>query len=106
MLMNVHPWLMPILQEHLDDNECVLPHVLLADVERWTEARLRRHGETDEQLSQLLSFLESEYLMGHPHVQELISVSFLEHIPRGDDPAAALRSLVGPCLTAQLDIIG
>lgn len=100
-----NPWLVPILQEHVDDNDGVLPHLLLADVERWAETRLQSHGATDDQLRCVLGFLESGYAAGDPHIEELISVSFLELLPRQDEPLAELRDLVGPHLRKQLEII-
>lgn len=105
-LVYSHPWLMPILQEHVDDNEGVLPHLLLADIERWAEVQLKQHGPADEQLCKVLAFLETEYATGHLHVDELISVSFLELLPRPEEPLAELRSLLGPRLQEQLEVIG
>jgi hypothetical protein len=105
-LVYSHPWLTPILQEHLDDNGGVLSHMLLADVERWTEAQLQQFGAKDERLREVLSFLESAYAAGNDHVEELISVSFLELLPRPGEPLAELRSLLGPQLAKQLGVIG
>ena len=105
-LVYSHPWLTPILQEHIDDNDGVLPHLLLADIERWAEAQLKEHGPTDEQLRKVLTFLETEYAAGHSHVDELISVSFLELLPRPGEPLFELRTLVGPRLSKQLEAIG
>ena len=92
------------LDEHLEDNDReILPHVLMADYERWAEAALER-GEP--RLQEFLDSLEEAYRAGDPEVEELISVSFLEHLPRSGEPGSKLRELVGPALRRQLDVIG
>ncbi|HZE66750.1 MAG TPA: hypothetical protein VE081_08985 [Sporichthyaceae bacterium] len=57
-LFHDHPYLMPILDEHLDDNEGeVLTHLVLSDVIRWMATGLTvgcsrdpiRDGTTDGQ---------------------------------------------------------
>jgi len=105
-LVHSRPWLMPVLQGHLDANECLLPHLLLADIERWAEARLSSYGGDDSQLKGVFEFLEQGYAVGDPHVEELISVSFLELLPGPNEPLAELRELVGSRLRQQLDVIG
>lgn len=92
------------LDEHLDDNEGeILPHVLMADYERWAEEALR---SDDPLLTDLLDELETAYRTGGREVEELISVSFLEGLPRPGQPGAELRELVGPSLRKQLGVIG
>jgi hypothetical protein len=92
------------LEAHLEDNNReILPHVLMSDYERWAESALER-GEP--QLSSFLDALEDAYRTGGPEVEELISVSFLEHLPRPGQPLAHLRDLVGPSLRRQIDVIG
>ena len=92
------------LDEHLDDNgQEVLPHVLMSEYERWAESALR-HGES--RLQEFLDVLEDAYRTGGEEVEELISVSFLEHLPRPGEPQSELRELVGPALRRQLDVVG
>lgn len=100
-------WRFPALQkridQHLDDNNGeVPPHVLMSDYERWAESALTG----DPQLSDFLEFLEDAYGSAGLEVDELISVSFLEHLPRLGQPGAELRQLVGPRLQQQLRVIG
>lgn len=52
-----HPDLVPVLNEHLPDNDELLPHVLFGDVTRHALA-LARHGEVDE-LNRLLGDLDA-----------------------------------------------
>jgi hypothetical protein len=92
------------LDEHLEDNnQEILPHVLMADYERWAEAALER---AEPRLQEFLDTLEVAYRAGGPDVEELISVSFLEHLPRPGELGSELRELMGPTLRAQLDVIG
>jgi hypothetical protein len=108
-LVHDHPVLRPILQEHLDDMSGeVLPHLLIADVERWAEgeAIAGRSGLRSD-LGAVLAAIEREFaLEGASDVGELISVSFLEHLPRPGEPGSELRQLVGPRCAAQLSVIG
>jgi hypothetical protein len=98
------PELRERLDEHLDDNNGeVLPHVVMADYERWAESAL---ASSDPQLSEFLDLLEDAYRSGGPEVEELISVSFLEHLPRPGKAGSQLRELVGPALQQQLGVIG
>ena len=99
-----YPALRGRLDEHLDDNEGeILPHVLMADYERWAEEALR---SGDPLLTDFLNDLEAAYRTGGDEVEELISVSFLEHLPRPGLAGAELRELLGPSLLAQLGAIG
>ena len=100
--------LLPIFQEHLEEQEGeVLPHLFMAEIERWTE-RAVASGDTARrgQVQSLLDFLETAYLTGEEEIEELISVSFLEHLPRPGESGAELRSMTGPVLLQQLRIIG
>ena len=102
------PVLRPLLQEHLDDQKGeVLPHLFIADVERWVETGVKSGDRTRrEQVRALLDFLETAYSQGDADVEELISVSFLEHLPRPEETGSEIRSMVGPVLAEQLRVIG
>ncbi len=103
----LHPWLGELLQEHLDLYDGLLPHVLLADVERWAEAELSRSAEGQPtRLIELLAFVERGMSEGDAEVVELISVSFLELISRAPEPGSVLREMVGPSCREQLRVIG
>ncbi len=84
------PFLLPLLDEHLAnmDGE-VLPHLFAADVERWAE---EAWDEGDHrQLELLMAAIEDEYGRGSDDVQNVIVVSFLEHLPPPGDERAGLR---------------
>ena len=97
--------LLPVLEEHLVDQEGeVLPHLIMADVERWARTALRQ-GKHQE-VQQVLEHLEEEFRGPDDDVREVISASFLEHLPRPGSPDAELRDLVGPACFEQLQRIG
>lgn len=98
------PPLLEALDEHLCDNDGeILPHPLMSNYERWAERALEAD---DPQLSDFLDFLEESYILRGDDVEELISVSFLEHLSRPGEPGSKLRDLVGPTLQKQLRVIG
>jgi hypothetical protein len=102
--------LAPLLEEHLADNFGeLLPHVFLGDVVRWVLVlRTTAQGSLTAQreVREFLSLLEDAYASGNEEIQELLSVSFLENLPRPDEDGAEIRTQLGPSLTKQLRIIG
>jgi hypothetical protein len=107
-LLGALAWRIPALHraldEHLSDNNGeILPHPLMSEYERWAE---RAFANRDSQLSTFLDFLEDAYRNGGAEVEELISVSFLEHLPRPGESGSQLRDLIGPTLQRQLAEIG
>jgi hypothetical protein len=96
--------LIPILQEHLDDQEGeILPHLLIADIERWCEAQVEARRSGSGPLRAVLDFIEEALSSGAaPEVEELISVSFLEHLPKPGDSGDRLREILGPKTTTTL----
>jgi hypothetical protein len=106
----------PVLVEHKKDNFGeVLPHVFMGDVARFA---LREFAETcngpahnrakaELVLRSLFAFLETAYESEDPEIQELISVSFLENLPRpGEGDQSRIRDFAGPQMRAQLGVIG
>jgi hypothetical protein len=92
------PELRELLQEHLDDYDGLLPHLLLADVTRWLVARLSEKGRDDALLASVLGFVEDHFASGSEHVSELIAVSILETMPLKGEDGAELRELLGPAM--------
>jgi hypothetical protein len=100
--------LRPLLQEHLEDQDGgVLPHLLMADIERWAEAEIAKGDDgARATVREVLAFLEDAYATQGNEVEELIAVSFLEHVPRPGESGSQLRELVGPRLAEELRRIG
>ncbi|MGB3772297.1 MAG: hypothetical protein WBA00_14255 [Rhodococcus sp. (in: high G+C Gram-positive bacteria)] len=87
--------LMPILQEHLDDNEGeLLPHLFLSDVFRWLVAN---RVSCPEVVQGIFDLLETAYEDAgeRDDVRDLIAVSGVEMIPDPGQPGAELRTLMG-----------
>lgn len=107
------PGLKPVLDEHVSDNFGeVLPHLFFGDLTRYAVSRFleieagARHQHADLELRALLTDMEDAYADGDEEIQELISVSFLENLPRPEEEAAGIRAWLGPQLSAQLRVIG
>ena len=96
------PELMPVLQEHLEDQHGeMLPHILMADVVRWLVARLEERGVDDPILRGVLQAIEEQFGRGDP-VDNVIAVSFVENLPYAWEAGHEIRALLGPCLAEQL----
>lgn len=108
-----YPPLKPIFDEHVSDNFGeVLPHLFFGDISRYAisqfleiESQAESQG-IESELRGLLDDLEDAYVDGDEEIQELISVSFLENLPRPYEEASGLRAWLGPALSAQLRVIG
>ena len=95
-LIDAHRDLLPVLEEHLTDNEgVVLPHLVLADVVRWAVAHRASHPDV---CRSVLAWLEREFDDGPEDVRGLITVSGVVMIPDPGQPGAELRDLLGPRL--------
>ena len=93
------PAFVPFVDEHLVDmGGEVLPHLLMADCERWAESLV---DNDRAQLARLLALLD-EAAGGGADVVNLVDVSFVENLPYDGEPNAAIRDLLGPRLRALL----
>lgn len=107
-LLGALAWRVPALRapldDHLDDNEGeILPHPLMSEYERWAEGAL--HSD-DSRLSEFLEVLEEAYTSGGDEIENLVSVSFLEHLPPPGETGSEIRERLGPALRRQLALIG
>ena len=94
------PDLAPVFEEHLSDQGgTLLPHVFMADVERWAESVVDASPAIVEAL---LDELAVGWLRGGDAVANLIEVSFVENLPYPDEPAVELRSMLPASLAALL----
>ena len=85
----------------------MLPHLFMADVERWVEAEVvNRQAQSRELVQGVLDFLENQLGTGNEDIANVIHASFLEHLPRPGEPGSELRSMVGPLMAERLQQIG
>ena len=99
------PVLMPLLQEHLDNYDCLLPHVLMGEVTHWIVHRFHADAN-DSTLRQMLNFIEATFERADHEDRELVAVSFLENLPGVGQDDAGVRAALGPALQEQLRQIG
>ncbi len=103
------PTLLPLFEEHVADHQEILPHLFFSDLERYTGVLFLK-SEHDEaarnKLRAILDELEHVYATGDEDLTNPIAVSFLEHLPRPNEPGGGIRKLVGPTMAAQLNVIG
>lgn len=103
-LIHRNPALMPLLKEHLDDFDAVLPHLLLADVTRWTVERAQQaQGHQDLELQAVLEDLENAFSNKSGDARELVGVSFLENLPSKGQEGFEVRELLGPTMTSHVE---
>jgi hypothetical protein len=98
------PELTPLLQEHLDDYEGLLPHVFMGDVTRWAIERFKV-DETDRSLQNALDFMEGWAATSKEKDQELVVVSLLENLPFPGQDGEGIREVLGPTLRQLLAMI-
>ena len=105
-LINRFRILLPIMQEHLNSYEGLLPHVFMGDFTRWVIDRLLYAGMSDQMLDEILKFVEESFKEGGEEERELIAVSFLENLPQLNEAGSEIRNIIGPTLQEELIRIG
>ncbi|WP_144660101.1 hypothetical protein [Paenarthrobacter nicotinovorans] len=105
-LIAEHPHLRPGYEEHLEDNDGeLLPHLLMADICRWV---LAEQDSNPLRVLQLLSWLEVHFAgVGDvmDDVDNVIAVSFIEHLPLPSEPGAGVVLLLGRKMKAEYEQI-
>jgi hypothetical protein len=95
------PELKALYEEHLGDNEELLPHVFMWDVTRFAIAQAD-NVQTHEPLRRLLAVLEEALEGGADKVNELIAVSFAENLIGEEAALKVLKPLMGPRLSREV----
>ena len=75
-LVASNPVLEPILAEHIEDNDIILPHVFFGDLVRY----LKNPESKYKDKMQLLRSIGEDAKSASKEVRELLSVSFLENL--------------------------
>jgi hypothetical protein len=103
-LLRLLPQLKSIYDEHLADNETLLPHVFMGDVTRFVVAEAEKSTSRDV-LERLLGHLEEGLKNGPEQVKELVVVSFVENLTGETVVLDALKPLMGPYLKKEVEAI-
>lgn len=95
------PDLKPIYDEHLTDNDTLLPHVFMGDVVRFAIAEVE-NPRSRASISTLLEYMEDGLRIGREEVKELIIGSFVENLIGEVKALKVLKPLMGPTLKTQV----
>lgn len=114
-LVERFPSLEHLFKEHVSDNFGeVLPHLFFGDLTRYavdlflqSRSRSSASSDAEKELHDLLEVLEDAYGRRAEEIDDLISDSFLENLPRPKgEHGWRIRSLIGPKMSKQLKAIG
>ena len=99
------PGLASLLDAHRQNNaDEILPHVFFGDVTRYVVVLADKSAGSE--LRDIITYLEEAFAGRVGEISNLISVSFLENLPREGERAARIRALLGPLLSAESQAIG
>ena len=91
-----HRELLPLLEEHLQDNDGeVLAHVLLSEIIQWLNQHYKEHPVL---CRQVWNWLEQAYIQGDDDERDLVAASGVDLIPRPGLPGSEIRFMLGPSL--------
>jgi hypothetical protein len=102
-LLEQVPELRSVYDEHIHDNDELLPHMFFGDVTRYVVQQVHS-GEMGPStpVGRIFDSLERFMAFGDDQVKELVSVSFIENLAAYDDVLTVLRGLLGPNLEKEL----
>jgi hypothetical protein len=98
------PDLSPIYEEHLADNDGLLPHVFMGDVTRFAIASADERPRQSS-VSTLFGYLEEGLRSGSGEVKELIRASFVENLIGETAALMVLKPLMGQELKTEVERI-
>jgi hypothetical protein len=102
-LVQTLPELQRLFDEHIKDNDELLPHVFMGDVTRFAVAAV--HRDDQARLERLIGFLEGELSKASESVAELIGASFVENLAGEEEAIRAVVAIGGPALRKEVKAI-
>ena len=103
-LIAEHPYLQSIYTDDLEDNNGeLLPHLLMADICRWAVAERDSNALRVLQLLWWLEFQFETTQDGADPIDNVISASFIEHLPKPTEPGSDVALLLGPKMQARYE---
>lgn len=103
-LIHAVPELKGAYDEHLADNDMLLPHVLMGDVTRFIVAALS-DADNHPIVRRVLDYFESELMTGGAESLDLIRSSFVENLLGERIIINKLKPLMGPDLRREIETI-
>lgn len=83
-LIYAHKDLLPLLDEHLQDNQGeILPHILISGVVRWMVVNRAMKPAV---CRSIMGWMEREIVAGPPYTRNMIDVSAMEAMPSPAEP--------------------
>jgi hypothetical protein len=106
-VLDAAPGFAAVMDQHLADHPELLSHVLMADCGRFIASYFTGPGSiaggvpSEDELGQVLRVLETSMIEGDDETQNVIAVSFLEHLWM-EPYYSAVRAFLGPALRAEI----
>ena len=96
------PDLKPAYDEHLKNNDELLPHVFFGDVTRFVITKIES-SENHEMIAKLLEYLEEGLQSGDEEIENLIGVSFAENLLGETKTIKLLNPFMGKLLKKEIE---
>ena len=98
------PALRPVLDEHVRDHDCVLPHVFMGDVTRFVVEQATADGDLSS-VNSILDILENGLGIASEPITDVILASFVENLAGEGRALRVLLPLMGEELRKQTLLI-
>lgn len=95
----------PVLQNHVFDDDNLIPHLIMGDLAFWVVDRFKTKGNNDSVCTNIINLLEFAFNMGEQDVDDVITTSFLENLPYPSESGNEIARLLGPKLRSQFAIM-
>lgn len=95
-LVDAAPELKPLLSEHIQDNDELLPHVFFGDLTRFVQTEVER--ENFSPVKRILDVLEDAAKSTDPAIRDLLGASFLENLELDARGWQEMLRLAGPAM--------
>ncbi|MBU1358852.1 MAG: hypothetical protein KKC79_15365 [Gammaproteobacteria bacterium] len=83
-----------IYEDHLEDNDTLLPHVFMGEIARFV-LQISENTSREDDLKELLSIIEDGLQSRHHDVQNLVALSFVENLCGEEHHVMQLIPLMG-----------
>lgn len=103
-LLHITPELKEAYNEHLVDNDILLPHVFMGDVTRFVLSRANNASGLLV-IQRILDYIEKELLTGDEDSKNIIRASFIENLIGENTTTNKLKPMMGPGLLSEIEAI-